>query len=206
MTETFNVELTNIHKWLQVNMLLINIDKTNYMTFRSKKKHKALKLNIVIDGKILEMVNQTNLLGVLMDEFLSWKAHMNHVASKVAKCIGILIRGSHILMTKTLSMLYYGFAHPYLSYCNHVWRYNCVTIVDIISKLQNKLVRIMYNSEYDAKTEIIYKKIKIMKFININKLQIANYMYKYHHVLWPNYVNEMFSDNNFQPHIQHKIW
>ncbi len=35
-----------------------------------------------------------------------------------------------------------------------------------------------------------------MKFININKFQIANYMYKYHHGLLPNYVNEMFSANN----------
>ncbi len=58
MTETFNVELTKIHKWLEVNKLSINIDKTNYIIFRSKKKHKAPKLNIAIDGKILEMVNQ----------------------------------------------------------------------------------------------------------------------------------------------------
>ncbi len=30
MTETFNWVLTKIHKWLQVNKLSINIDKTNY--------------------------------------------------------------------------------------------------------------------------------------------------------------------------------
>ncbi len=35
-----------------------------------------------------------------------------------------------------------------------------------------------------------------MKFKIFNKLQIANYMYKYHHGLLPNYVNEMFSANN----------
>ncbi len=74
MTETVNVELAKIHKWLQVNKFSINIDKTNYMIFKSKKKHKAPKLNIAIDGKILEMVNQTKFLGVLIDEFLFWKA------------------------------------------------------------------------------------------------------------------------------------
>ncbi len=37
---------------------------------------------------------------------------------------------------------------------------------------------------------------KIKKFININKFQLANYMYKYHHGLLPNYVNEMSSANN----------
>ncbi len=35
-----------------------------------------------------------------------------------------------------------------------------------------------------------------MRFINVNKPQIAIYMYKYHHGLLPNYVNEMFSANN----------
>ncbi len=37
MTQTFNVKLAKIHKWLQVNKLSINIDKTNYMIFKSKK-------------------------------------------------------------------------------------------------------------------------------------------------------------------------
>ncbi len=76
-------------------------------------------------------------------------------------------------MTKTLNMLYHAFAHPYFSYSNHVWGNTCLTSLDIISKLQNKLGRIIYNSQYDANTEIIYKKLKIMKFININKFQIA---------------------------------
>ncbi len=89
MTETFNVELAKIHKWLQVNKLSKeNIDKTNYILFRSKKKHKAPKLNIAIDGKISEMVNQTEVLGVLMDDFFTWKAHINHVANIVAKWLG----------------------------------------------------------------------------------------------------------------------
>ncbi len=84
--DTFTVELTKIHKWLQVHKLSINIHKTNYMIFRSQTKHKAPKINITIAGKILEIINQTTFIGVLMDESLSWKVHVNHVASKVAKC------------------------------------------------------------------------------------------------------------------------
>ncbi len=61
-------------------------------------------------------------------------------------------------MTKTLTMLYYAFALPYFSYCNHVWGNTCVTSLDIIYKLHNKLVRKIYNNEYDANTEIMYKK------------------------------------------------
>ncbi len=40
-----------------------------------------------------------------------------------------------------------------------------MTSLDMLSKQQNKLVRIIYNSEYDANTEIIYKNLKIVKFI-----------------------------------------
>ncbi len=61
MTETFNVELAKIHKCIRVNKLLINIGKTNYMIFRIKKKYNGPKLNIAIDGKILQMVYQTNI-------------------------------------------------------------------------------------------------------------------------------------------------
>ncbi len=59
---------------------------------------------------------------------------------------------THFLNKNSLTMLNNTFTHPYLSYCNHVWGNTCV------GKLQNKLVKIMYNSEYDTNTEIMYKK------------------------------------------------
>ncbi len=156
------------------------------MVFGIKKNHKAPKLNIAIDGKILEMANQTNVLGLLMNESLSLKAHINHAASKVAKCIGILKRERHILMIKTLTMLYCAFTHPYFSYCDHLWGNTYITNLDMLFKLYNKLVSIIYNSEYDVNNEILYKNVKIMKFITMNKLQIG--IHKYHHALILNCV------------------
>ncbi len=66
-------------------------------------------------------------------------------------------------------MLYYAQANPYFSCCNHVWKNTCVASLD----MQNKLVRIIYNIEYDANTEIIDQDLKSRKFITNNKLQIA---------------------------------
>ncbi len=100
MTETFNVELAKIHKSLQVNKLSINIDKNKYMIFRSKKKHKAPKVNIAIDGKILKMVKQTKFVGVLMDEFFIWKADINHVANKDFIYFSLIFRRKYFICTK----------------------------------------------------------------------------------------------------------
>ncbi len=68
MTKTFIIELEKIHKWIQVNKLSINIDKTNYVIFRCKNNCKVPNLNITINE--LEMVNQTKCLGLLMAKTL----------------------------------------------------------------------------------------------------------------------------------------
>ena len=60
----------------------------------------------------------TKFLGILLDQHLSWKHHINHVAKKVSKTIGIISKAHFFLSSKSLSSLYYTLVYPYLNYCN----------------------------------------------------------------------------------------
>ena len=57
--------------------LSVNIDKTNYVIFQSKQKKSIQDLSLLIDDKLLIRKQQIKLLGVLLDENLSWKPHVN---------------------------------------------------------------------------------------------------------------------------------
>ena len=45
-----------------------------------------------IDGKPIEHVKYIKFLGILFDEILTWKCHINMVTNKLSKVIGILNR------------------------------------------------------------------------------------------------------------------
>ena len=115
-----NSELAEIAKWLKVNKLSLNINKTHYMIFTTKRKI-IPGIVINIEGHIINEVDSTKFLGIYLDNKLNWKKHIAYVSGKVARGIGLIIKARKLLNSDALITLYYSFIFPYLSYCNHIW-------------------------------------------------------------------------------------
>src|SRR5688572_2487823 len=86
-------ELESLSEWFKANKLSLNLSKTNYIIFRSKKKIlPVLDSSIKIDNKEITQVTTTKFLGVYVDEHLTFNDHVSIIAKKVAKNIGIISR------------------------------------------------------------------------------------------------------------------
>ena len=62
-----------------------------------------------MDNIFIERENDTKFLGVLIDENLIWKQHINNVSTKISKSIGILHRSRGIVKQPLLKQLYFFF-------------------------------------------------------------------------------------------------
>ena len=80
-----NQELVYLSTRFKSDKLSLNINKTNYILFRNKGKRVKAKLSIVIDGININQVNNTKLLGLNIDESLTWTNHITHTSSKISK-------------------------------------------------------------------------------------------------------------------------
>ena len=98
----------------------LNVKKTHFVIFKAKNKKMATNINIKIGDQSIEQVNNTNFLGLNIDQDLSWKHHIKEVTSKISKLSGIMIRVRHYLPLKTLQTIYNALGYPYLTYCNIV--------------------------------------------------------------------------------------
>jgi len=63
-------------------------------------------------------VNTVKFLGVHLpvDEGLTWGRHIEYIATKIAKNIGIIKRIAHLLPNSTLLGLYHTMVLPYFTY------------------------------------------------------------------------------------------
>ena len=61
--------------------------------------------NLAINGIPLEMVQNFNFLGRLLNENMSWKSHMDVLANKLAKCAVVLDKLKHVLPIHILRTL-----------------------------------------------------------------------------------------------------
>ena len=88
-----NEELKEGRNWFKVNQLSGNACKTNYMIIStphmtSVKVRKGL--NVSLNYTTLDRVQFTKFLGVLIDECLTWKQHIDCVSKTMPRNIGVM--------------------------------------------------------------------------------------------------------------------
>ena len=79
------------------------------MVVRPCQRRQILDLSFQIDKNKIDCVKETVFLGVILDEYLSWKPHIRDVSRKISKSIGIIYKSSFCLpkasLQKTSSFL-----------------------------------------------------------------------------------------------------
>ena len=77
--------------WSKQNKLPINYDKTTYMVLGTKpKEHDTYLLDLSADGNKIEKVPKQKLLGIVIDDHLSWAPHIDYLCSTISSKISLL--------------------------------------------------------------------------------------------------------------------
>ena len=149
-----NKELENVCDWLLAYRLTLNIDKSNYVLFHPHQRKIGTDINLrVYDNehtmlKQLEHKTYVKYLGVLIDKNLSWKYHIKYhidfIALKISKTIGIISRLRHFIPNPILLNIYRSLIYPYISYGLLVWGQASKTNLNKILVLQKRALRLIY--------------------------------------------------------------
>ena len=118
--ERLNNELEKISNWLKVNKLSLNVKKTKAMIFHMPQKKVQLPLLQIAESNI-EYVDNFNFLGITINKHLNWTSHVDALASKISKTIGVLSSLKHILSIHILRTIYNSLIVCHLNYGVLVW-------------------------------------------------------------------------------------
>ena len=113
--------------------------KTSYMLFGRKKMDTVANVSsIILNNCVLERVESTKFLGVIVDDKLNWNEHISYVSLKISQILGVFRKLKYKLPVAMLRVLYNALIYPHLSYCNIVWGCTLLSNLDKILKLQKK--------------------------------------------------------------------
>ena len=102
--------------------ICLNTSKSNFVIFHpyQHKPDCAIQLEIYNNDlkKIVPLEQKKNVkyIGILIDNNLSWKYHIDYISSKVSKGIGMIARLRHLVPFATLLNIYRSLIEPYISY------------------------------------------------------------------------------------------
>ena len=78
---------------------------------------------LIIDvNKIVSFAKiKLNQLGLIIDSYLNWKAHIHELSEKISRGIGVLSKIRYYVNNSILQQLYYSLIYPFLTYGLSVW-------------------------------------------------------------------------------------
>ena len=129
--------------WIESNGLVINTSKSNCMVIGTKCKSENSQINVNINGKKLNQISETKLLGIHIDENLTWKTQCTAISRKLSKKFGLMKRLRSILPLNIISKLYYPLIQSHIDYCLTVWGNCAKTSFSLTQKLQNRIARFL---------------------------------------------------------------
>ena len=155
------IELENIENYFNFLNLGLNINKTNFVYFRTPQNKNIQYPELFCDGQVIERKKSTNFLGLVIDETLSWDQHIQGVLSKINSGIYALSKMSVLCDLATLRVIYFSFIHSHIAFGISLYGSATKTSLDIILKSQKKAIRIMLKLK---KMNLLGNISKIYKF------------------------------------------
>ena len=173
--------LKHLSKYLDANYLHINLTKSKFIHFKSPRSN-DINMNLNLYNKPLTCVKRIKFLGVLIDEKLNWKFHIDNIAKKVSRTSGVLYKIGRSLPKTLLPSIFSALVNSHLSYCISVWGGNATQLIKLF-KAQKKALRSLLRIKRARKIHGIWKYGNTKPYFNDNEFLTVHNIFTYNTII-----------------------
>lgn len=166
-------DLRVIQKWLVVNLLTLNVSKTEYMLLG--RAQNSSDFDLEIDGQQIARTRSFKYLGLQIEPNLSFNNHVNMIRRKIGPFIGTMWRCQRFIPQKSKKQIYFAFVASHLQQMMTIWG----PVIDKnktkqLRTLQNRAVKALHGLPRATSTTYLYSKSILPVEILIDYEQILN--------------------------------
>ena len=202
-------QTTLILEWFNQNHLIANTEKFHLMFLSTDKTDQLANEQLFIGDKTLNSEPCITLLGMDIDNLLTFNKHIANLCKKAASQLNVLKRLSRSMGHTERKLIMQAFILSNFNYCALIWHFCSESKNAKIEKIQERALRLVLDDHVsDYPTPLGKSATDPLKTKRIKTL--ATEIYKTIHSINPNYMKEIFkmykSQNyNFRPHNALKV-
>jgi hypothetical protein len=179
-------DLDILNNWLYNNCLTANSGKTNFIIFKDPRKIISYNRSLYLGGSLINKVDETTYLGLIIDSSLSFRSHIDKLKKKIISFVGVLGRIKNTVPVCSRLSIYYAHVLSHICYLNVIWSAAPQYKLLELQRLQNKAIRAVFFEEYrkpDIHTADLYRSKNLLSLFQINKYETVLIIFKLKHGL-----------------------
>ena len=196
----YHYQTTNRMVYTLVLRNFLNVRAIFYLlSFRLKqKKMRYLPQITIFDCEknrrvSLEHKSYIKYLGVLIDENLSWKNHLDCVITKISKTIGMIAKLRHFVPSSVLTNIYKSLVLPYITYGLVAWGNASKNYLNKIVVLQKRVLLLIYFVDRKAHAIPLFVNAKILPITFLYYEGVCKLMFDVHNDSAPSNITKLFT-------------
>lgn len=176
--------------WLESFKLSLNLTKTKYIAFSLTNASRPNFTNIIVENQQINEVAQIKYLGVIVDSFLKWGPHIEHLSNKIRFLIHKFYILREILNTNILAIIYRSLVESLIRYGILIWGGLYTSTLYKLNIVQKCILKVMYKRNRMYPTELLFSNticsirtlymVAVSTFIHKNKSNQSIVHHCYH--------------------------
>ena len=148
--------IDNIEQWTEKQEMKLNTGKSKYMIINYTKNYKV-NTRLYMQGELMEQVSQTRLLGVILQDNLSFKANTENITRNAYKRMSILHKlGQFSIPVEDMLNIYILYIRSVLEQSAVVWQSTITKGEQLdLERVQKCALRIILKDNYGSYQEAL---------------------------------------------------
>ena len=197
LRKAVNKDLKSLYSWRCANRLSLNVDKTEFVIFQSRRQNPRERITLKLNNKTIYESFKLKYLGLILDHQLNWKAQITELSKKLSRAVGLMYKIRHYCPDEVTRTIYFSIFNSHVSYGLPVWGICNQDDLKKIQTLQNQALRAMVKQDGN---DLNINKIRFdKKILNIKDLfhdQLYSLMWDYDHDNLAPSLCKLFSKSN----------
>ena len=157
--------------WFHQNFFKLNAEKCKLLI-----SNKQDDISLVIKNEQITCEKSVKLLGIRIDNKLTFNEHITNICKKVSQKLHALARVSRYIDQEKLRLILKAFIESQFSYCSLIWMFHCRSLNNKINKLHERALRLVYKDKNLSFRELLEKDNSFTTHErNLQKLAIEMY-------------------------------
>jgi hypothetical protein len=152
-------DIINIEDWCSQNSMVLNAQKTKAMYITPSHRNKPIHVSdtILMQNNAIQFTNCEKLLGVHVNNNLSWETQVKQTVKKCNSLLYLLLRIRCFLNIDVRKLFFNCYILPHLDYCCSIWGNCSQHLLQEIIKFQKRAARVILDKDFDTPSEELFR-------------------------------------------------
>ena len=158
------------------------------------------KIALLVGSQIVNSSHSEKLLGITIDNNLTFKEHVSNLCKKSSQKLHALVRISRYISQNKFKIIMKAFITSQFGYCPLVWMFHSRNLNNPVNKIHERALRLVYKDNTSSYTELFIKDNSIIHDRNLQVL--ATEIYKTLNNLNPKIMKNIFTERDISYNLR----